>query len=709
MANERIKRKISAILISDVVGYSRLMEDDEESTIRTLEAYRETITNLIQQHNGRVVDFPAEDNSLSEFASVVDAVQCAVEIQHVIKAKNAVLPETRRMEFRIGINLGDVIEEEDRIYGDGVNIAARIEGIADAGGICISESVYQQIKSKLALGYEDLGEHSVKNITEPVRVYRIPMDSGIVRDAGIKKTGLKRFQWVALILIALIFGAVVFVVWDRYLKTPPPSEIAVPLKASTPAEKPSIAVLPFENMSDDPEQEYFSNGITEEIINGLANNPGLIVKARASSSSEKIKNQDVKTIAELLKVTHVVEGSVRKSGNHIRLTVQLIKTDEDSHIWSKRYDRVLTDVFEVQDEITGEILKALNIHLVGSSQKQIRTTNMEAYNAYLLGNYYIDRWELDKALIEAEKAISLDSEYADAYVLLGAIHNCYLWLELYPTREKWPIVRKYADKALSLAHNVSLKERHKKYVLDDTDHRFIAEHSYQKVLNELINLVWQYPDDTFLLLLTGSYLGSIGCFDEAFHILEQTEKIDPLYPTLYSNRGLIFYLAKRYDKARENFEKAEMLGTKNVTNYLFNVAMSTGDEKALQNLLDRGESNWTDIKKYAICKAAVSYLKGDQNRVKEILAPLWHTSEYIPFRMKSQMALLEGALDLALDYYERAITEPEYMAFWVNKNPFWGSKIFPDYRSHPKWQKMLQDVGLDDESIAKLKIPPLPF
>ncbi len=298
MAEEGFKRKLAAILSADVEGYSRLMGEDEDATIRTLTTYRELMSTIIQKHRGRVVDSPG-DNLLAEFGSVVEAVRCAVEIQEELRVRNAELPDNRRMKFRIGINLGDVVDEGKRIYGDGVNIAARLEGLAEGGGICISASAYDQVETKLDLNYEYLGEHSVKNILKPIRVYRIRIGGGAESSEVVSAN-----------------GAILSIKSDGN---------------GTPG-KPSIAVLPFVNMSADPEQEYFSDGMTEDLITDLSKISGLFVIARNSVFTYKGKPVKVGEVGKELGVRYVLEGSVRKAGNRVRITAQLIDASSGGHL-----------------------------------------------------------------------------------------------------------------------------------------------------------------------------------------------------------------------------------------------------------------------------------------------------------------------------------------------------------------------------------------
>ena len=365
MSPEKYKRRLTAIFSADVAEYSRLMGEDEAATVGTLTNYREIMADLIEQHRGRIVDSPG-DNVLAEFASVVDAAQCAVAVQKEIQSRNTELPETRRMQFRIGINLGDVIEEGARIYGDGVNIAARLETLADPGGICISKTAFDHIESKLPLGYEYIGEQSVKNITKPVSAYKVLMDPRVTTSGEIEKKRemppwIKKAAIAAGISIIIIFMALG--IWSFFLG----GRLSKPATGG----KASIVVLPFTNMSDDPEQGYFSDGITEELINALAKVEGLKVISKTSAFSYKGKDVNLRTIGEKLKVANVLEGSVRKSGNKLRITAQLINVADDTHLWSETYDRKMKDVFDIQDEISKAVVKNLKMALLGTEDQRL--------------------------------------------------------------------------------------------------------------------------------------------------------------------------------------------------------------------------------------------------------------------------------------------------------------------------------------------------
>ena len=365
MSAEKYKRRLTAIVSADVVGYSRLMGEDEASTVDTITKYREVMADLIEQHRGRIVDSPG-DNVLAEFASVVDAAQCAVAVQKEIQSRNTELPVARRMEFRIGINLGDVIEEGERIYGDGVNIAARLEALADPGGICISKTAFDHIESKLPLGYEYIGEQSVKNISKPVIAYKVLMDPRVITSGEIEKKRVmppwsKKSAIAVGISIIIIFMALG--IWSFYLG----GRLTKPATGG----KASIVVLPFTNMSDDPEQEYFSDGITEELIGALAKVRGIKVISQTSAFFYKGKDVDLRTVGEKLKVDNVLEGSVRKSGNKLRITVQLINVADDTHLWSETYDREMKDVFVIQDEISKAVVRNLKVELLGIEDERL--------------------------------------------------------------------------------------------------------------------------------------------------------------------------------------------------------------------------------------------------------------------------------------------------------------------------------------------------
>jgi adenylate cyclase len=421
-----VERKLTAILCADVHGYSRLMGEDEEATLVTLTAHRKIIDRLIEQHHGRFVN-SAGDSVLAEFASVVQAVNCAVDIQTALKAENAKLPPERRMEFRIGVNLGDVMVEGDQIYGDGINVAARLESLADPGGICISGTVHEQVRDKLALGYEDNGEQTVKNITRPVHLWRVLLN-GTMPHRETRR--IPRRYWrdgvLSLSGLAIIIGTIALV--QHVLLKPPRISASIP-PAQSPAlplpDKPSIAVLPFANLSGDPQQEYFSDGITDDLVTDLSRVPGLFVIDRGSTFAYKGKPAKVQQVGRELGVKYVLEGSVRKTADRVRINVQLVDASTGNQVWTQRYDRQLHDIFALQDEIVQSLVATLHLQLTvlqrGWSLPQ-RTKNLEAYDYFLRGFESLLSPTADglaKGRKMFEKSVELDPGYADAYGALA--------------------------------------------------------------------------------------------------------------------------------------------------------------------------------------------------------------------------------------------------------------------------------------------------
>ncbi len=349
-----MERRLTTILAADVVGYSRLMAADEAGTLDALKTHRrELIEPKTAEYNGRVVKLMG-DGTLMEFASVVDAVTFAVEVQRAMAERNANVPEDQRITYRIGINIGDIIVEGDDIYGDGVNVAARLEGLAEPGGVCVARSVYNQVKGKVDLAFQDLGEQQVKNIPEPIQVFQVRLD-GEAPAAPASPTGTRRRLPVIAAGLALSLAAVAALVW--WAPWAPRTEPASPEAMAFPLpDKPSIAVLPFNNMSDDEGQEYFADGMTEDLITDLSKISGLFVIARNSSFSYKGQQVKVRQVAEELGVRYVLEGSVRRAGDEVRINAQLIDATTGGHLWAERYDGTLADVFDPRATKTWRVI-----------------------------------------------------------------------------------------------------------------------------------------------------------------------------------------------------------------------------------------------------------------------------------------------------------------------------------------------------------------
>ena len=551
MAEEGFKRKLTAILSADVAGYSRLMAEDETFTVKTIASYREVIASLIKQHRGRVVDSPG-DNVLAEFSSVVDAVQCAVAVQNEIQTQNAKLPDNRRMEFRIGINLGDVIDEEDRIYGDGVNIAARLEALADPGGICVSKTAFDQIETKLPLGYEYLGEQSVKNIPKPVGAYRVLMKP----DAVGKVIGEKRFlgklsrkmALAAIMVLVIVAGGLIG--WNIYLQQSKKVEPASKEKMAFPLpDKPSIAVLPFDNMSGDSELQFFSDGLVEEIIHALTSVPEFLVIARNSTFTYKDKPVKVQQVSEELGVQYVLEGSVRKSGEKVRVTAQLIDALKGHHLWAETYDRNIEDLFAVQEEITVKVITELRDKITGSVQTRFAepcSMNLEAYLKYLKAEKHFYRLNKeDNAIAKrlVEEAIALDPEYACAYSLLSGIHRLDVLLGSTNSPERsLATAKQMVDKAIEL--NPTIAGPHGVLA-----HLYRAMGEHEKAIEAAEKAVTLGPNSILANGAMGMTLLYASRSEEAISFLEKTIRIDPFSTTYVIPLGLSYFLSGQNEEA----------------------------------------------------------------------------------------------------------------------------------------------------------------
>jgi TolB-like protein/class 3 adenylate cyclase len=513
MAEERVQRRLAAILAADVVGYSRLMELDEARTLATLKELRRSILSpLVAQYQGRIVKVMG-DGVLVEFASAVNAVACAVALQQKIGEASAIVPADRRVVLRIGINLGEVVVEGGDIYGDGVNLAARLEEMAEPGRIVISKKVHDEVGRKLALAYDDLGERPLKNIAAPVRVYRIAAS------------------------------------------VPAHAPAALPLPT-----KPSIAVLPFTNLSADPEQEFFADGLTEDLITELSKAPGLFVIARHSSFAFKNKSIDVRQVAQDLGVRYILEGSARRAASRIRINAQLIDAREGGgHLWAERFDRDLADVFALQDEVVTRIAEALVGKLAASKLPERRPPkNVEAYDLCVRGRFLYQRamaTEGKEARRLFEQAVALDPEYAEAYAWLAQTHwmGWVNWFE--PAEPHRPLALELARRAVALDPNNPWAHTVLGFVLQ-YEHQYEASAAHMETALRLdpnnADTYWWLTD---LLVMEGRPLEAIECAVQALRLNPHPP------PGYYWAKGEAEYAARQYEAAVATLRHEATYGT----------------------------------------------------------------------------------------------------------------------------------------------------
>ena len=619
-----MERRLTAILAADVVGYSRLMGTNEAGTLAAIKALQtDFIDGKIAEHHGRIVK-QTGDGMLVEFPSVVNAVACATDIQRGIRNRNAGVPQDRRIELRIGVNVGDVIVQGQDIFGDGVNVAARLENIAAPGGIMISGSVRDHIGNRLDLAFEDMGEQTLKNIETPIRVYRVHMQTPAAPGTRDKKAA--QHEQV---------------------------------------EKPAIAVLPFDNMSGDPEQEYFSDGITEDIITDLSKVSGLLVIARNTAFTYKGKAVKVQQVAQELGVPFILEGSVRKAGARVRVTAQLISSENSAHVWADRYDRDLTDIFAIQDEITHAIVEQLRVKLLPQEKKSIQQTptdNVEAYTFYLKGRRFIERrskayYHLAREMFA--KAVELDPFYARAY---AGIADCDSFLLLHYHVENVAIDDILATSAKALALDSGLAEAHASRGL-----ALSVEKRYDQAKAEFEQAIALDPNS-----YEGHYFYGRACFtqgklEQAATLFEHVAEIKPDdYQSLILSIQIYRSLGRDADiksAARRGVERAER--------YL-----------ALH----------PDNPRSATAAAVGLVTLGDNDRARARLARALAIDPNDVWNQYNAACIYAnlGDIEQALDVLERVLPHAGYelKRGWIQHD----SDLDP-LRSHPRFQKILELIG----------------
>ena len=727
------KRRLAAILIADVVGYSRLMSDDEEATVAVLVDRREVFRERVENHNGRVVD-TAGDSVLSVFDSVVEAVRCAVEIQTMLSERNAELSEDRRMQFRIGVNLGDIIEKEDgTVYGDGVNIAARMEALADPGGVTLSDDAYRQVRAKLEVTFEDMGDQDVKNIAEPIRAFRMidperrraasvsqapsvrkkldvvfddlgeqsvknistlvhahdvrwEGEAGTPHDRAVKPTSKRRrlaFIAGALVLV----GALGFVVVNKLdLGLDNAVEVTEAVLEN------SIAVLPFVNMSDDASNEYFSDGLSEELLNLLAKMTELRVTARTSSFSYKGKDVRIDQIGKELNVAYILEGSVRRAGNQVRITAQLIRSHDESRLWSETYDRTLDDIFAIQDEIASEVVAQLKITLLGDVPT-VKKTDPEAYALFLQARHLShqttpDAYEQSIALFQ--QALEIDPDYAAAWEGLAGNYMSQASVGLRPINEGHRLAREVINRALAIdpayapAH-ANLGRIARAY---DGDLAAAARH-YEHAL-ELD------PADMTILSDAATLTSNLGRVDEAIVLREYATVRDPVNPRVHHSLSVTYRWAGRLDEAITSARTALSLSPGRIgTQYQIGVALLLKGEPdaALAAMPQELSEGWR-----LLGLVMVHHALGQASESDVALAAMIDRYEQEWAYNIAYALAYRGEADRTFDWLDKAV---QYKDPGLSQIP--NQNLFSSIHDDPRWLPFLESIGKSPEQLAAIK------
>lgn len=544
--DDRLTRKLAAILYADVAGYSALTGEDEEGTHRRLSSCLDLISDSIRAHNGNVVHY-AGDAVLADFVTVTDALTCAVNIQKSLQKENADWPDERRVCFRIGVNLGEVIVDRDDIYGDGVNVAARLETLAEPGGICISHAVRTAAGNNLPFKYHDIGKQKVKNIEEPVLAYQVLFDEGATPSTRRK---VRAWKLKGIAGVAALLAVSVVAVW---LASRTSDKDGISQQEGAPAvEQPSIAVLPFQTLSDEPDQEYFSDGITNDLITDLSKFSNLFVIASNSVFAYKGKPVNVREVGRELSVHYVLEGSIQKSGNRVRINAQLIDASTDHHLWADRYDFEIDDIFKVQDEITSTVITSLKVILTEDEKSRgtIRYTDVvEAYDLFLRGRTYLKGTKKahEKARQLFDQAIDLDPKFAAAYAEKSFTYFSSFIMPMSRDPKFINAALVAAERAVELDDSLPLAHARLAWA-------YFATRQHAKAVTAARRAVVLGPNDAEAHAQLGNVLNWSGEPEEGKQYVERAMRLNPHYPFYY-----LFYLGHSYYLLKDNEKAIELM------------------------------------------------------------------------------------------------------------------------------------------------------
>jgi len=684
------RRRLAAIMFTDMVGYSALAQHNEALALVLVGEQQRLLRPIIAQHGGREVKGTG-DGFLVEFASALQAMSCAVDMQNALVEYNASGPTERNIHIRIGLHLGDVVVRDGDVFGDGVNIAARIEPLAEPGGVCISGAVYEQVHNKIDLPLVRLPKPALKNIHEPIDVYRLvmPWEPQVAPARPPRRMRVQaraRAAAAALLLAAVLAGTV----W--WLSTRPPTARPPQPEAGLPPTKKSVAVLPFVNMSSDKENEYFSDGITEDLITALSKVSGLHVAARTSSFAFKGKNEDVRTIGAQLNVGAVLEGSVSKAGNRVRITAQLTNTADGYHMWSDSYDRELQDIFAIRSQVAQTVAQALQVALVADERQRLEhkpTEDVEAYQLYLKGRQaaasYADYVTARRYL---QQAIARDPNYALAYVGLA---YCYMvsldWPK--PAYELLPRIREAADEALRL--DPSLAEAHVwlGYV------RWMYEYDLAAARHELQTAVTMQPDLVYARAGNGWYLVAVGEPEAGLIEARRAVELDPLSHEATTILGFNLYFARRYDAAIQELRNAVAVNPDFYWAHLWlgrALARTGKASEALAELRTAQQLDGTDSPEVESAVGRVYADAGDETEARKVLTHLRERAreEYIAGYFMATLHVGLGEVDEAFAALTRAVEQRAFYLGWL--------KVDPDLdplRSDRRFAELLKKVGMD--------------